>query len=319
MDCRGLMKKGFMKVCCWMFFLLCFLAPANSFFIEVCAQPLLAHQTIDTNDTKKETVSLEQMVSQARKIKNENFPIQNSIEKISELFLSRPFKNAPLGEGKNGLVDKDPLFRFDVFDCVTFVEETLALTLENDTHSFEEVLALIRYKDGKISYPTRHHFMMSQWIPENIRQGFVKDITAVISPDFVQESALHVTKTNWKEHKIRGVRLKPEEVPAGNFSLPYIPLQHFGKIALSIPTGSIIHIVRNYQYNTPYNITHQGFFIQKNQKPFIRHASLYHKRVVDEPLSKFLARNIKQEWPVLGIQVMEVKNPFQPAVTQSVP
>ncbi|MCB9741246.1 MAG: DUF1460 domain-containing protein [Alphaproteobacteria bacterium] len=43
---------------------------------------------------------------------------------ISEPWLGLPYQLGPLGEA--GGVDPDPVMRFDVFDCLTFIEEVLA-------------------------------------------------------------------------------------------------------------------------------------------------------------------------------------------------
>ena len=60
---------------------------------------------------------------------------------IGYKYLGAKYVNEPLGEEK--LPDTDPLIRFDAFDCVTFVETSLA---DGDL----EKLTKIRYKDGNI-------------------------------------------------------------------------------------------------------------------------------------------------------------------------
>src|SRR5690349_3041900 len=54
-------------------------------------------------------------------------PLPERLLSTSEKFLNTPYVLSPLGEG--GGVDPDPTFRLDAVDCLTFVEETLALSL----------------------------------------------------------------------------------------------------------------------------------------------------------------------------------------------
>ena len=49
------------------------------------------------------------------------------LDAISRLFVGAPYQLSPLGEGASGRIDRVPLVRFDRFDCVTFVEEVMAL------------------------------------------------------------------------------------------------------------------------------------------------------------------------------------------------
>ena len=49
------------------------------------------------------------------------------MERASRAFLGLPYLNDAAGEGQG--IDTDPPSRYDAFDCLTFVEEVLALTL----------------------------------------------------------------------------------------------------------------------------------------------------------------------------------------------
>jgi hypothetical protein len=70
-------------------------------------------------------------------------------------------------------------------DCVTFVENTLAISrcIMLRTFSFDEFrkqLQLIRYRGGAVNgYPSRLHYF-SDWIQDNERKGVVRNITGEI-------------------------------------------------------------------------------------------------------------------------------------------
>jgi hypothetical protein len=97
---------------------------------------------------------------------------------IGQSFLDAPYKAHTLEvEGKERLV-----VNLKEFDCVTFVENTLALSrcvkLKKTTFDeFKKQLQLIRYRSGKLNgYPSRLHYF-SDWIDDNEKKGIVKNIT----------------------------------------------------------------------------------------------------------------------------------------------
>ncbi len=92
----------------------------------------------------------------------------------SEYFLGRPYSSTgPLGEGKAANWDNDPLYRFDTFDCTTFVETTLALASSNDRKSFEREVINIRYEDDIVDYFHRAHIITYAWLPNIIGKNYI--------------------------------------------------------------------------------------------------------------------------------------------------
>ena len=74
---------------------------------------------------------------------------------IGAEYLGTKYVLNPLGEGK--APDTDPLFRTDAFDCSTFVETVLA---DGDLNKLNK----IRYKDEKIDFLNRNHFVETDWL-----------------------------------------------------------------------------------------------------------------------------------------------------------
>ncbi|MBU2713311.1 N-acetylmuramoyl-L-alanine amidase-like domain-containing protein [Zooshikella harenae] len=167
------------------------------------------------------------------------------IEKISELLLNSPYSEGVLGEGINGKYDKDPLYRFDEFDCTTFVEIVLAVSISNSIDSFKVNINNIRYKDGYVSFGTRNHFPSLDWIPNNY--AILEDVTRYISPDESKKAVALIDKRAWyqfsKISKIQSVdvsevekKLLLEQLKAEGrqfepvqAELPYIPLDSIFK------------------------------------------------------------------------------------------
>ncbi|MBR3717327.1 MAG: DUF1460 domain-containing protein, partial [Bacteroidaceae bacterium] len=100
------------------------------------------------------------------------------------------FINTPYGVKTLDMNNEEQLvLNTDEVDCVTLVENVLAMslaensqTLEVNEQDFTRWLTKIRYRNGVIDgYPSRLHYM-TEWISNGIKQGFLEDITAVQSP-----------------------------------------------------------------------------------------------------------------------------------------
>lgn len=89
-------------------------------------------------------------------------------EAASRALLGRPYlRGGPLGEGDSSLGDTQPRFRLDGFDCVTFLETSLALARARDTSDLLSRMDSIRYLDGRIGWRFRNHFFEGDWLPRN--------------------------------------------------------------------------------------------------------------------------------------------------------
>src|SRR5262244_1836918 len=93
------------------------------------------------------------------------------IEILSRHFLGQPYEINPL----IGSAETPEVFTvsLDAFDCVTYVETVLALTLASDPGQFTEWLRKIRYRDGRIMWEGRNHYMTG-WIRSNVRAGTLR-------------------------------------------------------------------------------------------------------------------------------------------------
>lgn len=100
------------------------------------------------------------------------------ITAIGLSFLKSPYKARTLESGD----DEQLIVNLKEFDCVTFVETTLALArcikLGTTTYdAFKSQLQLIRYRGGVIGgYPSRLHYF-SDWIDDNEKKQIVTNIT----------------------------------------------------------------------------------------------------------------------------------------------
>ena len=132
---------------------------------------------------------------------------------IGEEYLGAPYVLDPLGEGI--APDTDPTIRFDAFDCTTFVETALA-------NGDIDKLNKIRYKDGKIDFLNRNHFIETDWLPNNA--DLVENVSAQYG-----DTAIHtvtIKRSGWMK-RIHNVI---DKTPNKTVDLEYIPYENFGTI-----------------------------------------------------------------------------------------
>ncbi len=220
---------------------------------------------------------------------------------FSRSFLGLPYgKNGPLGEGPDGRYDQDPLYRFDTFDCTTFIETVLALVRARTVEEFETNLDLIRYENGDVDYLKRNHFTDLQWIPETIRQGHLQESTHLIAPSGELKLAQALINfPGWLRAHVLSQIIVPEAPTAerqalldelheraNDFSIqmaqvPYVSIKTLlnnPEILDRLPAVMVVNFVRpNWDLTasagTHLNISHQGFVFRKGKKLVLRHAS----------------------------------------------
>lgn len=258
--------------------------------------------------------------------------LDNRLEMISRLFLGLPYgKNGPLGEGEDGQYDQDPLYRFDTFDCTTYIETIMALAQTRHVDEFELLLNKIRYQDGSVGYLTRNHFTDLQWIPENIRNGQLRVINElVVAAGEIKQAQAEINFPGWiRSTKIEQIilrnstieekkdRLQELHQEAQNYTIkmatvPYIAIKQLLANPLllnKIPHGSIVNFVRpNWDLTqvagTHQNISHQGFLFRKGKTLYLRHASTKGK-VEELPFINYLSK-FKNHATLKGVHLMKL-------------
>jgi len=234
-------------------------------------------------------------------------PLADRVVALSQAFIGTPYVLSPLGEGVGK--DPDPLIRYDAVDCVTLVEEVMAMSLAPDAASRVEWLNRIRYS-GEPAWETRNHIMEAQWLPKNLERGVVREVTRSYGGARTRSATKGLSASTWAEKS--GVELAlPEGVqPRGTFSLDLIPADDVLKAVGNAPSGLILVVVRADRPKAVTRVSHMGFLIQTPKGPVLRHASKTFKKVADEPLAHYLSRNLDYgKWTVEGVALFEVVEP----------
>ena len=104
-------------------------------------------------------------------------------EAASRALLGRGYLLGPLGEGDATKGELKPRFRLDSFDCVTFLETSMALGRAKDTSDLLNRMDSIRYLHGMVDWRWRNHFFEGDWLPRNAGRvatvRFPEDTTVV--------------------------------------------------------------------------------------------------------------------------------------------
>ena len=243
----------------------------------------------------------EEVAERAREARH--WPLGERVKHISEPWLGLPYTNGPLGEA--GGKDADPVMRYDTFDCLTFIEEILALALAPDPTSASSVGMGLRYRDGgPYTYENRRHFMLTEWIPGTIAEGWTRDITPELSG--AVRAHKEITAQTWSGWGRRVLFDLPDaRLPTGALDYWYLPLDAPEEALAQIPEGSIVFTLRQPWDHLPIAITHVGITIP-GEVPTMRHASRMGKRVVRDDKLSWYVKHLEtySNWPAAGLIVL---------------
>lgn len=230
------------------------------------------------------------------------------LDAVSAKFLGTAYVASPLGEGKGK--DPDPLFRPDAVDCLTFVEQAIAIHLAPEEKDVVPLLTKLRYEGDTVDFEQRNHVMEAQWLPSNVKKGFLKDITREIGGEQTVKVKKRLDDVAWKSKTGASLGLAPQSQKHGDWAWDIIPADVALEKVAKAPTGTVVVVVRADRPNAVTRISHLGFLIQKKNGPHLRHASRSFGKVVDEPLANYLGRNLGfAKWTVEGLSLYAVKAP----------
>lgn len=243
-----------------------------------------------------------EVADRVRALRHES--IGSRIKGHSESWLGLPYTNGPLGEG--GGEDPDPMLRYDTFDCLTFVEEVLALSLAPDPVATQNVRLALRYtKPNEPTYSNRRHFMLAEWIPELIEKGWLQDITSRYEGAIKIQR--EVTESTWKNWSKRGsFELRDERLPIGVQQFWYLPIDAAISAAPQIPDGTILFTLRQPLPHIPIAVTHVSIKIP-GDRPTMRHATKMGSGGVKDHSIVWYLEHLKtyENWPAAGLILLE--------------
>jgi hypothetical protein len=231
-------------------------------------------------------------------------PLDQRIAQISQALLGIPWLNNPAGEGRSP--DLDPPARYDAFDCLTYVEEVLALAFSPDPRGIPSVRQALRYGSGMPPrYEDRLHFMELQWVPGAVQAGFLEDITHEIGETRrIRKQVGSTTWRSWSKRKL--FNIPDHKLPTGEIDIQLLPLGEALAQRDRIPNGSILLLVRQDRAQIPILVSHLGFVLQEKGETWFRHSTKMGKkpRSRTDRLSWYLEHNRQTPWwPVEGVAI----------------
>ena len=249
-----------------------------------------------------------EIVDLARSVADE--PVANRMAAISKAMLGKPYLSDPLGEGSG--TDPDPIARYDAFDCLTYAEEVLALSLAPDPLHAAQIRSDLRYGVGNpVAYVQRRHFMELQWIPGVVEDGWMR----MSSGDYGNVTVLEkeVTSDTWKWWRPRSsFAHTDEQLPKGTMRLEVLPLATAQLVADQIRPGSLILTVRKDRPGVPLWVTHVSLLVRNDEgQAVMRHATKMGAGGTRDHSLHWYLQHLEsyRNWKVEGIAVME---PIEP-------
>ncbi len=260
---------------------------------------------------------------------------------LSQWFLGRPYLNGALGEGVDSEFDQSPSLRADCFDCVTYVNTLLAILHSTNLIQLNFHMVRLNYKNSKVSYQNRHHFLSSDWNTSNAHLGYIRDFSSnvvdSIGKSICETAHAFIDKPSWIlkrglddiklrdvcsdkvfEEKLKSLHALARDIKAVHAYIAYIPftrLFNLNEVAnpfilAQLPDMAIVEIVRpNWDLRsvigTHINVSHLGLLLRIEDKLVFRHASQVSNQVIEEPLVDYLQQYLHSS-TIKGINVQEI-------------
>jgi len=206
--------------------------------------------------------------------------LETRLEAASRALLGRPYLLGPLGEGDSIRGETKPRLRMDAFDCVTYLETSLALAVSSDSTDILSQMDTIRYRGGNPFWKERNHFFEGDWLPRNRR--FVR---LVEFPGDTVENRLLSRKGFYAKHGVVvddtliALRMTPREKAIERWSRASDTTRIRG-------VGLVGKVVG-------YPVLHTAFLIERKGMPAIlRHASQAGS-VREQPFADYLREKPK--------------------------
>lgn len=250
-------------------------------------------------DDYEEKLVKKKLASFDESLKSES--IKKIIETVGLSFLGTEYVAGTLDED---VYSEKLVIKISGLDCVTFVENTLAVsrTIQSGSQSledFKDELRTIRYRDGKIEgYTSRLHYF-SDWIYDNEKKGLVKDITKKIGgvPYNKKINFMSAHRSSYKQLSTDDGEalsiIKSIEKDINSRDLYYIPKNEVDTYYDDLQTGDIIATTTEIK---GLDVTHTGYVYKKKGKTYFLHASLSASEVIvsKEELKAYLKSDKKK-------------------------
>jgi len=242
---------------------------------------------------------------------------------VGRSFLGKPYVPHTLDRHETEQLVVD----FGRFDCTTFLETTLALTLalhqaggpaapEKLDPVFRKKLTQLRYRNGLLDgYASRLHYF-SDWLADNEKKGLLQDVTRHIGGMAVSKPVNYMTATTWKYPALTdpAVFRQVAQVEESLSKQPFwfVPKARIRDIEHHLKDGDIIMLTAA---RPGLDMKHVGLACWQQGRVHLLHASSEQGQVVltQRPLADYVLWNKR----LSGIRVARLKDPAQPMMVRA--
>lgn len=216
---------------------------------------------------------------------------------IAAQSLGTPYVNAPLGEGPNGMIDKDPMMDLTKVDCVTFVEQTIALAQSNSYKQAFDTLQRIRYRSDSRVFENRNHFMEADWVVNN---RFCRNVTSDLKVPTRKEPRVIGRKKFFESKELKDLAASAKDEP---LTFEYVPVDQAAAAEAALPSPCVILFVGKLDWLFT---IHCGIYVRDAKgQGSLCHASSKAGKVISVPLPDFFKNTDRY----LGFAAYKIENP----------
>ncbi len=209
------------------------------------------------------------------------FPGELMLE-ISKYFIGTPYGAGTLEAKK----DEQLIVNLRKFDCMTFVENVIALagsvkSVKKSFREFRNLLQKVRYRHGRLQgYSSRLHYF-SDWIHDNQKKGFLRNVTASMGGRPFKKSLTFMTMHPNLYPPLKNVlnlqKMKSVERRISRRSLFFISKKSLRRLEDRIREGDLIAITT---HTGSLDVQHVGFATRVKKRIHLLHASSTEGEVV---------------------------------------
>jgi len=194
---------------------------------------------------------------------------EQRLDLLSASLVGRPYVIEPLVGSPTE--PETMVSRLDGFDCVTFVEAVIGLSRSRAPSDFESRLAAVRYDQGRVDWLARNHYM-SLWIERNSAAGIVRRVGVGAWTGRTPVRRLGCL----------------DGYPPLERRIDHLPVEALDTLRDRGATGDVLCFLSQ---RDDLDTFHVGLLVQRPAGLLLRHASRSAARVVEQPLTEFLAAN----------------------------
>lgn len=223
----------------------------------------------------------------------DSLPVNERIPFIARFFLGTPYQSNTLNITREEL----PVINLHKLDCVTFVENVLALAFleqynQLSTEAFVRNIIRLRYRNAEIiDYTSRLHYS-SDWLYEMQQAHFLTDITQFAGGIPYSKPICFMSEHSQKYPPLQKdstllKKIKTIETAINQRTYYYIPKGKINEACNKIKNGDIILITTHIK---GLDTSHLGFAWKKEGKTYLLHASSQGKKVMISslPLQEYM-------------------------------